>query len=311
MEKIIYQITEIDANQRIDKYLKKQLPKAPTSFIFRLFRLKDVRVDNVRVPQEYIIKNGDEITIFLTTEQKNDFIVAYEFTLVRLSSEVIFENEDILVVNKLRGLLVHSDINEQEFTLANQVLTYLHSKGEFDASKRGYIPSPVGRIDKNTSGIVIFAKKQEINQLLAKAFHDNSVDRTYLALVHGQTDNRGKIRLALTKNVYNKGLVEVDERGKEGVTNFKLLRAYENFSLLEVKLETGRSNQIRVHFAHIAHPIVGDHKYGIEDDFRTLCLHHHKVKFANMEGPALYLNDLEFVADLPEDIQNILNSLEE
>ena len=159
------------------------MPKAPASFIFRLFRLKDVRVDNVRVPQEYIIKNGDEITIFLTTEQKNDFIVAYEFTLVRLSSEVIFENEDILVVNKLRGLLVHSDINEQEFTLANQVLTYLHSKGEFDASKRGYIPSPVGRIDKNTSGIVIFAKKQEINQLLAKAFHDNSVDRTYLALV--------------------------------------------------------------------------------------------------------------------------------
>jgi len=311
MEKIYFTISQIDANQRIDKYLKKQLANAPQSFIYRLFRLKDVRVNNIRVAQDYIIKDGDEILLFLSAEQKRDFIVEYEFSPVELHSPVIFENEDILVVNKERGLLVHSDINEQHQTLANQVLTYLFNKGEFDPTKRGYIPSPVGRIDKNTSGIVIFAKKQAVNQVLSKSFHDNEVERIYLALVHGNTDKKGTIRYALSKNDDNRGLVEVDEHGKEAVTNFKLLKAFADYSLLEVKLETGRSNQIRVHFAHIKHPLVGDHKYGLNDDVSILCLHSHKTKFFGINAPFEYLNDLQIEAPLLEDMADIINRIEE
>lgn len=311
MEKLIFKITEIEANQRIDKYLKKQLANAPSSFIYRLFRLKDVKVDNKKVDQNYIIQHGEEISIFLSKQQKEDFIVAYEFKPVPLRADIIFENNDLLAVNKPTGLLVHSDINEQEDTLTNQVLTYLNNKSEFNPANRGYVPSPIGRIDKNTSGLVIFAKKQEVNQLLSKALHDNTVERLYLTLVHGQTDHKGKINYALSKEVNNRGLVFVDERGKPSVTHYKLLKDYGDYSLLEVKLETGRSNQIRVHLAHIAHPIVGDEKYGKRGQFSTLCLHHYKMKFYNMEGTLSYLNDKELSAPLPKDFDQILQEIEE
>lgn len=310
MEKIVFKITQIDANQRIDKYLKKQLPMAPSSFIYRLFRLKDVRINGQRVAQDYIINTDEELSIFLSKQQKDDFIVAYEFVPVKLKSDVIYENDDLLVVNKQRGLLVHSDINEQDDTLANQVLTYLSGKDEFNPANRGYIPSPIGRIDKNTSGIVIFAKKQEVNQILSKALHDNTVERTYLALVHGRTDNKGRINYALSKEVNSRGLVFVSERGKEAITNFKLVKSFPEHSLLEVKLETGRSNQIRVHLAHINHPIVGDHKYGERDYVDTLCLHHYKLRFYNMEGLFDYLNNIEFTAPLPQDFNDILDGIE-
>lgn len=311
MEKIVFSITNLDANQRIDKYLMKQLANAPQSFIFRLFRLKDVRVNEVKVAQNYIVNMGDEVTIFLTPAQRNDFIVPYQFNQSTLSSPIIYENDDVLVVNKIRGLLVHCDINEQTNTLTNQVLTYLASTNQFDVSKRGYIPSPVGRIDKNTSGIVVFAKTQAVNQALSQALHDNQVTRKYLALVHGKVDHKGKINFALTKSEDNRGLVSVDEDGKEAITLYKKLKEYRDFSFVEIQLETGRSNQIRVHFAHIGHPIVGDHKYGIADNYSTLCLHHCKLRFTHLDDRLKYINEVEFVAPVPSDMNKILMEIED
>lgn len=310
MEKIIFTVTDIDANQRIDKYLKKQLSEAPVSFIYRLFRLKDVRVNNKRVALDYILNVNDEITIFLTAEQQSEFIKDYSFERVSLTSPILYEDENVLVVNKNRGVLVHPDINEQVNTLNNQVLTYLFEKCEFDPKSRSYIPSPINRIDKQTSGVLIFAKKQEINQLLSKALHDNLVVREYVALVHGDMNGEGEIVSSLLKEE-RCGLVKVDEDGKKSTTRFEVIKRYGSYTLLKVLLETGRSNQIRVHLQSIGHPIVGDHKYGREDEFNTLCLHHKRIKFYNVTGIGAYLNAKDLVAPLPVDFEKTLKRIEE
>lgn len=310
MEKLTFKISSLDHNQRIDKYLKKQLPNAPLNFIYRLFRLKDVRVNGARINEAYILKDQDEVTLFLTAAQKNDFITPYEFNSSTLTSPIVYEDEHIIVINKLRGLLIHSDINEQVETLTNQVLTYLSRKNEFNVKERGYIPSPIGRIDKNTSGIVVFAKTLLVNQQLSQALANSKVERVYLAVIHGKVDTKGTLNYALTKESNGRGLVNVDYEGKESITKYIKLKEFDDYSYVEIKLETGRSNQIRVHFAHIGHPLVGDHKYGSQDGFSTLCLHHHKLRFLNLEGGLQYISKLQFIAPLPSDIAEIIKEIE-
>lgn len=310
MEKITFQISDLDANQRIDKYLKKQLSRAPANFIYRLFRLKDIKVNGKKVNPEYIINANDEITIYLTAEQKSDFIQEYHFVNVELTSPVIYEDENILVVNKLTGILVHADINEQDNTLTNQVLSYLATKDQFDPTNRGYIPSPINRIDKNTSGVMVFAKKQEIHQELSKALHDNQVKRRYIALVHGAIHGSGTIEKKLQKE-HERGLVEINEEGRNAITHYKVLHNFQNHTLVDVLLETGRSNQIRVHFSSINHPLVGDQKYGKIDGFKYLCLHHYSLTFYNMKGTAAYLNQRELEAPLSEEFKSTLTRIEE
>lgn len=309
MEKLIFTVTEIDANNRIDKYLKKQLSNAPLSFIYRLFRLKDVRVNHKKVDVDYILNIDDEITIFLTTDQKNEFITEYKFVKVPLTSSIIYEDENILVINKKRAILVHPDIHEQNNTLNNQVLTYLYEKQEFDPKSRAYVPSPINRIDKNTSGVVIFAKKQEIHQKLSKALHDNTVIREYIALAHGDLKEDGEIVSNLVKDE-KRGLVHVEESGKKSITQYEVIQRFGKYTLLKVILKTGRSNQIRVHLSSISHPLVGDHKYGREDQFKTLCLHHSRITFNRLSGIAEYLNHKDLKAPLPKDFEYIIHNIE-
>ena len=160
MEKSSFFVTELDASQRIDKYLKKMMPSAPLNFIYKLLRTKDVRVNNKKVPANYILNVDDEIIIFLTSEQKAEFITPYAFFIAEPTFGLIYEDDNILVVNKPAGLLVHPTSAEKVITLTNMVLTYFYKQGRFDPAQRGYIPSPVSRIDEETSGVVIFAKKQ-------------------------------------------------------------------------------------------------------------------------------------------------------
>lgn len=310
MEKLSFKVTSLDANQRIDKYIKKQLNLAPASFIYKLFRLKDIKVNNQRVQSNYIIGHGDEISVFLTLEQKKDFYHDYTFSHIALNSDILFEDENIVVIDKTRGLLVHGDINEKDNTLANQVLTYLYDRGEFDPKERGYIPSPINRIDKNTSGLVVFAKKQQVHQELNLALHNNDVSRRYIALVHGHTPKSGTISVALEKDA-KRGLVSANPKGKVSLTKYTLIKQYQNYALVDIELETGRSNQIRVHFANLKHPIVGDHKYGVTDQFSQLLLHHNLLKFYNIKGVCHYLENVELTSPLPKDFRKILNDIEE
>lgn len=312
-----YKITEIDANQRIDKYIKKVLPLAPAGFIYKLFRKKDIKINNFSAFPGSILKEGDEVMIFITDEQLNSFSREYYFAKMPLTADIIYEDDAILVLDKPRGILVHSTIFAKKDTLTNQVLTYLEEKGQFDPKNRGYIPSPVNRIDQQTSGIIIFAKTLTAAQALGKTFQDcNNITRKYLAICSGKVQKSGVINLPLRKEELEYGSeVTVDEEGKEAITKYKAIKYFNNLSLVAIEILTGRTNQIRVHMARINHPILGDTKYGdslLNDflDVRQLCLHCHEIQIKNIDERFEYLKKVKLVAPMPEDFNKILARLD-
>ena len=166
-------ITYKDANQRIDKYVKKYFSNAPLSFIYKLFRKKDVKINNHWVKENYILKENDEISIYVTSSQMEDFIVNQELKKKEFPYQIVYEDKNVLIVNKPRGILVHGDINEKEKTLTNDVLNYLYLKDEYNPRiDIGFTPGTAHRLDRNTAGLVIFGKNITALQILQDLFKD-------------------------------------------------------------------------------------------------------------------------------------------
>lgn len=295
MVKVTFLITPEEAGQRLDKYLKKVLPTAPSSLIYRLLRKNDIRVNNKKTSENYILAVGDTIFVFLSEAQSDEFIKDYKFSKVEPTFSVVFEDDNILIVNKPAGLITHPSAGEKEYTLTNMVLTYLFAKNEFDPSRRGYIPSPVSRIDQDTNGIVLFAKKQSVHQQLATAFtKPKSVSRIYRALVYGIVKkDEGTLSLSLLKK---DGLVISNQHGKTAITKFTVLQRVANITYVEATLFTGKQHQIRVSFAEMGHPLLGDRKYGKSDSL-PLMLNAYSLTFHALEAPLDYLNGRPFIAD--------------
>lgn len=305
MEKKTFTVTSSDAGQRVDKYLKKVLPTAPHSLIYKLLRKKDVKVNNKRVKEDYILLIGDEVVIFLTENQSDEFIFSYHFNEIEPTFNVIYEDDNILAVHKVSGLVVHATQQEKVVTLANMVLTYLVRKGDFNPDSRGYIPSPIARIDQDTEGIVVFSKKQGVHQVLANAFTtDNMVERVYRLVVYGIVKPvKGVINTPLSKH---NGIVRVDALGQAAITQYKVIESASNKSYIEASILTGRQHQIRVHFQSIGHPIVGDKKYGIKDDKKPFALNAYSLTFNKLEFPFDYLNGKTLIADNTAQLKKIL-----
>lgn len=305
MRKTTFLVSDTDADQRIDKYLKKVLVNAPASFIYRLLRTKDVRVNHKKISENYVLGLGDEITVYLTDDQADEFLVPYEFNIVKPTFTVIYEDDNILVVNKPARLLVHPSNEEKVKTLTNMVLTYLHDKGEFSPEERGYIPSPIARIDRETSGVVVFAKKLFVHQALATAFTSaDGAIRVYRLVVYGILQKeQGTLAFSLDKN---NGMVVVGDDGKKAVTTYQVLQRSDHKTYVEARLLTGRQHQIRVSFAALGHPVVGDKKYGRKDDEHLLALNAYSLTFHGLLGPLQYLNNKTFIADPTNDLKQML-----
>lgn len=305
MVKKTFTVTSLDNGQRIDKYLKKILNSAPSNLIYKLLRTKDVRVNNKKISPDYLLSEGDIVFIFLTDAQAEEFLLEYTFATVEPEFDVVYEDENILAVNKKSGLLVHPSEKKKEFTLNNMVLTYLSRKGEFNNEIRSYIPSPVARIDQDTTGIVVFSKKQSVHQMLATAFTTESeVKRVYRAVVYGRIDNvEGEINFPLIKE---DGMVKVSQAGKVAITRYKVIARGKDKTYVEAILLTGRQHQIRVHFKALGHPIVGDKKYGNKNDAYRLALNAYSLAFNKLEFPLSYLNAKELIADDTAYLEKIL-----
>ena len=316
------EISSNDQNKRLDKFVKKYLSKAPDSFIYKLFRKKDVKVNKKPKPIDYITQIGDVITIYITKEQEESFIEKKNVeTSSSMDFKVIYEDDNILVVNKPTNLLVHDgdDKLKNDDTLTKQVLNYLISTNAYNPSKENiFIPSLAHRIDRNTSGLVVFGKTSIALQELFKAFknHDG-MDKEYETLVCGKVTEKGKIEAKLIKNEKTK-IVNVDEtNGLKALTLYTPIKVYEDVSLLSVKILTGRTHQIRVHLKHINHPLVGDQKYGNRNSdmlakkyhMNGYFLHAKKLCFHNLENELAYLNDKEFVAPLFDWEVKLINKL--
>lgn len=312
-----------DANQRIDKYLKKVLVNAPSSFIYKMFRKKDVKVNGVKVKENYILEEGDLVSLFLYEDKFQEMTEVGQIVEVKKNFDVLYEDDQVLVVFKPAGLLVHEDINENVNTLTNQVLTYLKDKGELDLSRESsFLPGPVHRLDRNTSGIVIFGKTLKSLQILNEMIKQrHCIEKEYVTITTGQLDRKQEL-VGYIKKLPDEARVRFVPKEEKGALMMKTIVTpvlyNQDYSLVKVKLVTGRMHQIRIHLASINHPIIGDRKYGDFNANKTVkaqfnlnnqLLHAYRIKFVKTWSDLDYLQDKEIVAPLPAEFEAIIKKI--
>ena len=321
MKKI--QITENDANQRIDKYIKKLLVNAPTNFIYKMFRKKDIKVNGKKVNEKYILKNNDVVEMFLYEDKFKEFTATKNIYNVQKTFKVLYEDNHVLIVYKPAGLLVHEDKNESVTTLTNQVLSYLANKNELDLSRENtFMPGPVHRLDRNTSGIVIFGKTlgalQVLNEMIKQR---HCIEKSYLTICKGKVNQKRNLKGYIVK-LDDQAQVKLVSKDYPGAltmeTIVKPVKYNNDYSKVEVTLVTGRMHQIRVHLSSIDHPIIGDRKYGdfelnkfVKKEFglNHQLLHAYKIRFVKSFGILAYLQDKEIVCPVPKLFEKIENRL--
>ena len=318
---ISYIVKKEESGQTLEKYVKKVLSNAPLSFVYKLFRKKDVKVNGHWQDKKYVISESEEVSIYVTDSQLSEFQKSVEVKNIKdISSWIVYEDENVLLINKPRGVLVQK-AKENDSALDEMVISFLVNKKEYDPVRDfGYTPAPSHRLDRNTAGLVIFGKNVATLRYLMSVMQDkNKIEKKYYALVKGHIEPKGTIDLPLFKNSKT-GLVYPSKEGKSAITNYVLKKCVGEYSLVEVTLLTGRTHQIRVHFASIGHPVIGDSKYGdfklnteIEKKygFKNQFLVAYHLKFNNLEKPLNYLSGKSFNIDLPQEMNDLLLKLEE
>lgn len=251
-----------EENQRIDFWLTKELKGFSRSYIQKLINDKYVLVNNNPVKANYKIRIGDRISAVLP-KRKEEEIVPENIKL-----NIIYEDDSILVINKPKGMVVHPAAGSYTGTLVNALLYHYHG----NLSDVGGVERPgiVHRLDKDTSGILVVAKNNKAHIALATAFKKHQVNRVYFALVRGvMNESSGKIAYPIRRHPVNRKKMAVDMvKGRKAVTYFCVLERLKNLTYVRLCLETGRTHQIRVHLAHIGHPIIGDPVYGRKNNFQ-------------------------------------------
>ena len=255
-------ITANEADQRLDRFLKKYMKRASLSAIYKMIR-KDIKVNGKRAKEDTQLKEGDELALYMAEEKLAELTAPVKKKAAKRQFKIAYEDENVLIVDKPKGLLTHGDAHEKKNTLVNQVCGYLQDKGEYDPSKeKTFVPSPVNRIDRNTTGLVIFGKTAAALRLLTGLLRERDhVEKYYMTIVCGKLDKEMELDGRLSKD-HDRNISSVDEDGKEARTHVKPLITGERFSLAEARIFTGRTHQIRVHLASAGYPLAGDVKYG-------------------------------------------------
>lgn len=316
-------ITQNESGQRVDRFVKKILSRVPLGLIYKYLRKRKIKVNDRRVQPNYRLQIGDKIQ-FDSQIKLIDYDYQKQFPQYGQNFSIIFEDERLLLVDKPAGLLVHADRPGFQNTLTRQVLTYLIRNKVYQPERE--LTFKIGasnRLDRNTSGLVLFAKDYPSQQALNTMIREKRVEKYYLALVNGEVKQNLELKNYLKKNQQTKR-VEIYKSQQTGSwpihTSFRIIQRFSQFTLLEIKLITGRPHQIRAQLAAINHPILGDPKYGnnnINSFFRKnnklylnrQFLHAYRLIFINPLEPLLYLKGKEFKTSLPADLQLIENYL--
>lgn len=287
---------------RIDKFLAQELEDFSRSKIQTAIDQGQVLVNGKKVKPNYKLQAGDQIQAHL--QQEEELVLQAEDKPL----SIIYEDADLLIINKPSQLVVHPGPGHWQGTLVNRLLAYTDRLSDLNGKDR---PGIVHRLDKDTSGILIVAKHNQAHQHLAQQFKDRAPLRLYQALVHGHpASKQGTIELPLDRDPSHRTRFAVLAGGKEAISHFKCLQNFKDYSLLQVSLETGRTHQIRVHMSHLGHPVLGDSLYGSHqslDDKGSLALHAYKVGFIHPSKKEW----VEYVAPLPHQLQTLIDHLKQ
>jgi len=319
----IINIEKNDAGQRIDKFLTKILPDLPESLLNKYIRKKEIKINNKSCKNFTKINQGDVLKLYIKNEFFENFNNKnYNFLKAPNKLNIIYEDENILLVDKKPGLLVHSDEKYHFDNLIYRIQNYLYKKQEYLPEKENsFTPALVNRIDRNTSGIVIAAKNFESLKILNKKLKDREIRKFYLCIIHGYIKKKTGILTGYLNKNEEKNKVYInfkpDNNSKIIKTKYKILAEKNNLSLVEVELLTGRTHQIRAHFAAINHPILGDKKYGnnflnknFKFKYRALSSYKLIFNFKNSAGALDYLNNSIYTIKNIE-LVDYFNSLKE
>lgn len=299
-----------DAGQRLDRFVAKSLPLLPPALLQKYIRIKRIKVNGGRARRDQRLQAGDVLQLYINDEffdkpcEENMFL-----TLFKPSLDIVYEDENILLLNKRPGLVVHADETEKVNTLINHIQAYLYQKREWNPRwENAFTPALCNRIDRNTGGLVIAAKNAETLRIINEKIRDREIDKRYLCITLGTPKPpEGRIECFLLKDEKKKQ-VSVYHRpvpgAKTALTRYRTLETRGELSLLEVELQTGRTHQIRAGFADLGCPLLGDGKYGIGEKNRrygetrqALCAYRLTFDFPTDAGLLNYLRGRTFTVE--------------
>ena len=322
---LTFQAQTEDVNKRLDAYLSDVIERYSRSRIQKIIDGGDVSVNDKQEKSSYKLRAGDEIEVEIN-ELLDDGFKPENITL-----ESVYEDEFLAVINKPAGMVVHPGAGISTGTMANalafkfniQDSEFKAEDGADELAKIDKIKAKIGivhRLDKDTSGLIVVAKNEEIHELLSEQFKNREVYKSYVALVHGEVDKQeGTIDLAIAREKHNRTKMAVRAHGRNAVSLWKIKKRFEKFTLLAVEIKTGRTHQIRVHLAHLNHPIVGDETYNagrdktVRDlevrqaivDLNRTFLHAEKLSFTHPKTG----ERMDFTQALPDELKEFLELL--
>ncbi|WP_099204648.1 RluA family pseudouridine synthase [Scatolibacter rhodanostii] len=297
-------ITKNDSGQRLDKFLTKSYPDLPQSMMYKSIRKKDIKLNGKRCEISTRLQEGDVLSMYLKDEFFERDPYEYEFLKAPAKLNILYEDENIMILDKKPGLIVHPDENYHFDSLIARIHRVLFERGEYNPEQENaFAPALINRIDRNTGGIVMAAKNAETLRIMNEKVRLREIDKFYLCIVNGKMPQKEALLKAFLEKDTAKNRVYVHDKPQANtktiLTKYKVLKEKKEFSLLEVELLTGRTHQIRAHLSYIGHPLAGDSKYGLNAVNRKL----------GMPYQALYSYKLHFDFQTDAGILQNLNNM--